>query len=297
MTAPTPRPAPRSVLFVPANRLDLAAKVGTSGADAVCFDLEDAVPAQSKAAARESLAESVTVARQSRLQVHVRVNADLEIFADDLSAALDAGIDGIVLPKARGPEHIALVCEAIERLDQSPNPVTLIAMVENVAAIDNLRRGTRTPHARLSGVLFGPEDYCADLGALPDGGVLDPAFFAVVELARLLGVQAFGFPGSIAEFHDLEAFAAWVARGRGFGAVGAFCIHPKQVPILNDAFSASDDEIAWARRVTAAFSEAGTRGDGVVALDGQMIDRPVVERAKRILARVDAADAAREGIT
>lgn len=279
---------PRSFLFVPANRADLAAKAGNSGADAVCFDLEDAIPAPEKAAARTALADAVAIARQTSLLVYVRVNAELEHVADDLGAAFEAGIDGIVLPKARDLEHITSVCEAMAPLDHRSDPTPLIAMIEDVAAMDNLRRGSRTAPARLSGLFFGPEDYCADLGVAPSVTVLEPAFFAFVELARLLNVSAFGFPGSIAEFKDLDSLADWVAKGRAFGAVGAFCIHPKQVAILNSAFTPNDDEITWARKVLAAFAEASVQGHGVIALEGRMIDRPVVERAKRILAHTGA---------
>lgn len=290
MTDPITIPAPRSVLFVPVDRPNLSAKIHRSGADAVCFDLEDAIPMDAKASARDSLSDAVAVARQSKIQVYVRVNAELELFSDDLKAALKTGTDGIVLPKARGLEHISLVAETMARLDERQSPATLVAMVEDVAGLQNLRQASAKVPGLLSGLLFGPEDYCADLGVRPTSRVLDAAFLTMVEVARLLGVRAFGFPGSIAEFHDLNALTAWVNRGRDFGASGAFCIHPKQVNVLNQAFSPNDNEITWAIRITAAFTKAQARGEGVIALDGQMIDRPVVERAKRILERASLTE-------
>lgn len=275
--------APRSFLFIPADRVDFAAKAAATSADAVCFDLEDAITMNAKSSAREHLPRSIAAVRQSDIRIYVRVNSELELIADDLEIALKAQVDGIVLPKARSLEHISLVSEAIARLENKPDSTTLIAMVENVAGLHKLHHTSLKTPKCLSGLLFGPEDYCADMGVQINSDLLDKAFISMVECARLLGIQAFGFPGSIAEFGDLDAFTNTLIRGRNFGAAGAFCIHPTQVQVANHTFSPTPDEIAWAQQAVAAY--ANVKDSGVIALNKQMIDRPVIERARQILDR------------
>src|SRR5439155_2455533 len=140
---------------------------------------------------------------------------------------------------------------------------------------------------------LGAEDFALSAGILPEAEVLSMPKQMAVFAARAAGIMPLGFIGSIAEFHDLEGFRQTIRRSRRFGFIGASVIHPSQVPILNEEFRASAEEIDHARRVVAAYDKALSEGVGAVTVDGKMIDVPVVERARLLLDR-EAAIAARE---
>ena len=291
---------PRSILFVPADRPALVPKAAAGPAEAVCLDLEDGVAAADRDAARGALGEAAATLARAGKRTLVRVNAELETIGADL-AALPDGCDAVVLPKATGLDHVELVGEALDRRaarsgragadgDRPGGPV-LVALVEGAAAVQAFAHGAaRRAHPRLVALCPGTEDLAAELGCAPDAALVGVAFHALALGARRLGVDLLGFPASIAEYRDLERFRAGVRRGREAGAVGAFCIHPAQVPVLNAELAPSAEELDGARRIVAAFEASAA---GAIALDGRMVDRPVYLRARRLLARsADAGPAA-----
>jgi len=274
----------RSLLFVPGDRPDRMEKALGAGADALILDLEDAVAPQNKQVARHEVAHFLNQHNEAR--IFVRVNPlDSDENLKDLNAVLPSHPDGIVLPKAEGG---ASVTELAKRLTERGNATAQILAIatETPAAVFQL--GTYSGAKRLLGLTWGAEDLPAAVGAATsreeDGGFTPP-----YELARslcLFGAAAAGvlpietvYPA----FRDLDGLAAYAARARRDGFLGMMAIHPAQVPVINEAFTPSEAELAHARAVIAAFE--GSPGAGALSLDGKMIDRPHLVQAQRILAQ------------
>jgi citrate lyase subunit beta/citryl-CoA lyase len=262
----------RSFLFAPGGDERKLAKALEAGADAVVADLEDAVLPEEKPRAREVVAE-VMAAGAPTLRL-VRVNAvGTEWFEDDLAVLEPLGLDGIVLPKAT-PEGAARVVES---------GLPLVAIVETA---DGLRRA----HALASVVgvealVLGAVDLGLELGLEPgpDGDELLFARSSLVVDSAAAGIRA-PVDQVWVDIGDPDGLERDCVRARSLGFRGKACIHPVQVAVVNDAFSPSQDEVARARAVVGAYEQAAAEGKGAVALDGEMIDLPVVERARRVLA-------------
>jgi citrate lyase subunit beta/citryl-CoA lyase len=262
----------RSLLYVPAHSERFIAKAYELGADAILLDLEDAVPEAEKDRARDGLNESVAHVGQSGAAVFVRINADARM-DDDARAALAAKARGLVVAKADLSALVAL----------APLNIALLAQIETPAALLDVRACAAQP--AVIGLMVGGEDLATALGAQPTPEVLRLPKLLVHYAAKAEGKLSFGLLRSVADYADLDGIRAAAAEARSHGFDGATCVHPSAVSILNAAFSPSADEIAWAERVVAA-----ARGDeGAFSLDGRMVDRPVVERARRTLARAKAS--------
>jgi citrate lyase subunit beta/citryl-CoA lyase len=272
----------RSLLFVPGDRPERMTKALGAGADALILDLEDSVAPAAKAVARHEVAHFLNANSQARLWV--RVNPlDSPDNEKDLAAVLPSHPDGIVLPKAEGGASVA---ELARRLAERGNATAQILAIatETPAAIFQL--GSYGGAKRLAGLTWGAEDLPAAIGAAasrePDGRFTPP-----YELARslcLFGAAAAGVAAIetvYPAYRDLDGLAAYAARARRDGFVGMMAIHPDQIPVINAAFTPSEEEIAHARAVVAAF-EASPEA-GVLSLDGRMIDRPHLVQARRIL--------------
>jgi citrate lyase subunit beta/citryl-CoA lyase len=273
----------RSLLFVPGDRPDRMEKALGCGADALILDLEDAVAPAAKPEARRAVA--AFVAAHPTASLWVRINPLDGPEADkDLQAILGARPDGIVLPKAEGG---ASVTELAQRLTLSGNATAQILAIATETPAAMFQLGTYGGVKRLAGLTWGAEDLPAAIGAATSREE-DGRYTAPYELARslcLFGAAAAGvapietvFPA----FRDLEGLAAYAARARRDGFTGMMAIHPDQVPVINAAFTPSQEEIAHARAVVAAFA-ANPRA-GALSLDGRMIDRPHLVQAQRVLA-------------
>jgi citrate lyase subunit beta/citryl-CoA lyase len=271
----------RSMLYVPANVPRFVAKAPTAGADAVILDLEDSVPADRKAEARAALAEAVPRAASGGGAVLVRVNRPLRLALPDMEAAIAAGADGILLTKVLGPDHVVL---AAELLAAAPRRMDIVPVVETAAALLRIEEIARA-HPLVAGLLVGAEDLAAECGAQPDDELIVLAKRRMVIAAVAAGVAPLGTLGTVADFRDAERVRDLVARSRRSGLVGATCIHPALVPILNAGFSPSEAEVALARRQVAAAAAAAAEGRGSFTVDGMMVDEPVLIRARRILAQ------------
>lgn len=263
--------ARRSYLFVPGNRPDRYAKACATRAHAVIVDLEDAVAPGDKAGARASLAAWLSPDHP----VLVRVNAvGSEWFEGDLRACARAGVSGIVLPKAERAEdvrQIAAVCGV---------DVPVYPLIETAQGLWNALAVAQDRNVR--SLLFGSLDYQADLGVTDDE--LLHARSQLVLVSRVAGIAA-PVDGVTQSVNDPERLRRHCQRSRQLGFAGKLCIHPNQVVIVNTAFAPSAEEVAWAARVVAAFADV----DGNAALlEGAMIDRPVLLRAREILAEADA---------
>ena len=293
----------RSLLFVPADSERKLEKGLDAGADVLLIDLEDSVALDRKQAAREMAAAFIAGRTEAgneeaaRPALYVRVN-DLStgLTDDDLGVVMAARPDGILLPKASSAtdvEHLAAklrVFEAENGIDDGSTRI-LALMTENAAGIFSAAT-YREPHPRLSGLTWGAEDLSAAIGARTardDNG----RYTDVFRLARALtlvaasAAQVAAIDTVFVNFRDADALRAECLEAERDGFTAKMAIHPAQVPIINEAFTPSDEAIARSRAIIEAFEQAGN--PGVVAIDGQMYDRPHLKRAERLLARAGAA--------
>lgn len=281
----------RSLLYTPGHRTDMVARLLDAALptppDVALLDLEEGVPAAEKENARAVLRHAISpVATRMLLFVRVGRSTSGDI-AKDLAAVVRPGLVGIVLPKVGRPEELTAVDAMLlqrEKEEQLPErSLHVIASIESAAGLLEAPRIARAP--RLIGLMFGAEDFAADMG-LPtkregEAAQLLYARSAVVVAATAAKVLA--FDGIWSNFKDEAGLRADSLRGRRLGFAGRQCIHPSQVPIVNASFSPTAEEIEHAKRVVAAF-EAGLKdGHGAVALDGAMLDAPIVDRARRVL--------------
>ena len=278
-------PPIRSVLFVPGTRNDRFAKAMLAGADGVVFDLEDAVESAHKERARSLIAEFLQAPPPSPSLRLVRFNAvetsvghgDLEFFSNV------EGFDGILLPKVETPSMLEAVARVFGSRALTGGVPPLLPLLESPRGI------LRAPEiaaadAFVAALLFGAEDLTARLGVprTVDGEELLFARSQVVMAAASVGAQALD-----AVFTDLDDVATLrrdCDRARALGFHGKMAIHPRQVPVINDAFTPSAADVEGARRVIDAFEKAAAAGNGVVRMEGQMVELPIVERARRTIA-------------
>lgn len=285
----------RSLLFVPGDSPRKLDKGLESGADALIVDLEDSVGAQSKAAARGIVADFLVRANELPVRplLYVRVNGLTTGLTDpDLDGVMRGRPDGIVLPKAEGGidlSHLAAkvaVREAEFELEDGATRILPIATetAKGVFALATLAGATH----RLVGITWGAEDLSADIGAetnrADDGTLAGPYLIARnLMLLAAAAAEVEAIDGVFTNFRDLEGLAAECRGARRDGFSAKMAIHPAQVPVINEAFTPSQEALAQAERIVAAFAAAP--GAGVVGLDGEMLDRPHLKRAERVLAR------------
>lgn len=280
-------PVWRSMLYVPATSEKFIEKAHERGADAIKIDLEDAVALAEKARARTLVRSAAKTVARGGADVLVRVNRPLRMAVDDLEASVWPEVHGLVLPKVESADHIGFLAEIITELederDMQRGHIKLMALIETPRGYSNVRDIAHSSE-RLSAIALGQEDFSAEMGMVEPEGMSLLSYYQTVQVAaREAGILPIGYPGSIAEFTDLELFKSNALVARKLGFDGGACIHPKQVPILNEAFTPTDEEIDRSERMVAAYDAAMAAGDGAVAFEGKMIDVPVVARAERIL--------------
>lgn len=292
MTTGSKFPIWRSALFVPANVERFVAKATERGADALIIDLEDSIPLAQKEAARALVPGIVARFRaQGRSDVMVRINQPLELAVRDLEAAVIAGVDAIKITKVEGPEHLRLLDEMVTRLEQARGlPLGKIWFIGLIEAPGPLARAHEIARStpRLAGISLGAEDYATAIGAKPSEETMLMPKQQIIQAATAAGILPLGTIGSVADFADIEGYTRIVRRSADFGFVGSACIHPSLVPILNAGFSPSAKEVAEAERIVTLDRQAAAEGRGSFAIDGKMIDIPIVQRAEALLARARA---------
>ena len=256
------RRGPVSMLFVPANRPDRFAKAAASGASAVVLDLEDAVAAVDKAAARTTIVPGLT-----GVPCVWRINAiGSSAYDGDMRLLERMRPDAVMLPKAEGGP-------AFDAFAAGLPGVPIIALVETALGIANAR--PLAAHPAVVALAFGTLDFCVDVGAEHIRPVLDPMRMELVLAARLAGIAA-PIDGVTADLRTPGAARADAEHARALGMGGKLAVHPAQIAEIGEAFLPSQAQLDWARRVMAA-------GDGVAIVDGEMVDAPVKARAARIL--------------
>lgn len=272
----------RSILFAPGDEPKLMRKAASGRADVVVFDLEDAVAPADKEQARESL-QSVLTEINSEIHVCVRVNPVGFGAATDLDVLLPEAVpDSVMLPKAGSAQDVATLAQLLEKHDADRPVLALVESATGILNADEIAAADRT-----DALLFGAEDLAADLGAsrTSDGMEVLYARQRVVVAASAAGIDAIDtiYP----DYSDLDGLREATEFAAKLGYDGKMAIHPDQVPVINDAFTPSDEEIAWAERVVAADAETDA---GVFDVDGEMIDAPLISQAERILERAREAD-------
>lgn len=282
----------RSLLFVPGDSERKLAKGLSSGADVLIVDLEDSVSADNKQAARET-ATAFIASERNGPSIYVRVN-DLStgLTDDDLAAVMKAAPAGVMLPKSNSADDVGRLAVRL-RVHEAENGladgVTKIIPIITETPLGTLNAATyRQAGARLAGLTWGAEDLSAEIGAA-DTRDDEGAYTDVFRFARVSTILAAGAAEVAAidtvfpDFRDEEAFRRDCLEGMRDGFTGRMAIHPAQVPIINEVFTPSQEAVAHARAVVAAFAAAGN--PGVVGIDGKMYDRPHLKRAERLLAR------------
>jgi citrate lyase subunit beta / citryl-CoA lyase len=262
--------SPRSYLFVPGNRPDRFEKARAAGADAVVLDLEDSVAPADKSKARAAVAEWLSAARP----VMVRVNtSDSEWFAEDVRLAWHPGIAGVLLPKAERSEEIGFLAEKFG----ATTPI--LPQIETARGFRNMPALAATAPVR--NLLFGSIDFQLDVGTMAEEDELLYFRSQIVLDSRLAGIEP-PVDGVTTDLHSEDKVRTDALRSRRLGFSGKMCIHPKQVPIVNECFSPTAEEESWARRVVEGSAAAP---GAAIAVDGKMVDRPVLARAQVILAK------------
>lgn len=278
----------RSLMFVPATGEKFVAKAHTRGADVIILDLEDSIPLRQKPAARAALPAAAATVGQAGAEVAVRINRPLDYAVLDIAAAVMPAVGTLMLPKVMGPEHVRLLSEVVAAREAAQGMAIghtrFVAVVETPDALP-LLPAIAAADPRVVALGLGAEDLATELEAIPSADMLYHFAMIVVAAARAARIQPMGSVGPFADFSDLARYRASLKRSRALGFACQACIHPAQVPIINDEYGPSPAEVERAKRLLAAFDVALAEGKGAVAFEGAMIDLPVVQRARRLLAR------------
>ncbi|MCY1292055.1 (3S)-malyl-CoA thioesterase [compost metagenome] len=277
----------RSLLYVPASSERFIAKAHERGADAIVLDLEDSVADGDKQAARAGLAQSVPLAGRSGAKVFVRINAEPDWQKADAEAACRAGAFGLFIAKARSPEQVCAVAEHLAPTERKlgREPLVFVALLEDAGAVLDAR--SIAACQRVLGLVAGGEDIATSMGAEPLPEVLRLPKLLVHFAAKAEGKLSFGTLTTVADYQQRDALEAAAREASRHGFDGATCIHPSAVPIMNAAFSPSQEKVAWARAVLDAAAGAAAEGRGAFLVGDRMVDAPIIERARRILQTID----------
>lgn len=277
----------RSVLYMPAANERALEKAKTLPADAIIFDLEDAVAPDAKEVARRNAVAAASSGQYGNRELTIRCNGlDTPWGADDIAAAASSGASAVVIPKVNS---VAALDQTSALLDAAGAPSSLMiwAMIETPTAIFDVR--AIAAHPRVSVLVMGTNDLARELrSALGAAGrhPLVPHLAMALAAAREAGIAI--LDGVYNDVKDLEGFQAECVQGAEMGFDGKTLIHPGQVPVANDVWAPTDDEVAQARRVIAAFDDGLAQGLGVITVDGRMIENLHVANAQRTLAVADA---------
>ncbi|KAA3646428.1 MAG: CoA ester lyase [Chloroflexi bacterium] len=274
----------RALLYMPGTDWRKIEKATTLAVDSICIDLEDGVALNRKQEGRETIVKALGELDFGRSEKLVRVNpTGSGLQQDDLAAIIPSKPQGIVLPKVNTAADIQAVTEKLNKF-QGADAIYLIAIVETAQGIVNLKEISHAS-VRLSALIFGAEDFAGDIGAMrtPEAWEVFYARSAVVTHAAAANLPAIDMVS--ADFRDLEALEAEARQGAGMGFVGKQIIHPNQVPVTHKAFTPSESEVAAARELVEAFEQHQKEGTGAFAVDGKMVDMPMIRSAERVLAR------------
>ena len=280
----------RSMLFIPVLENRFIEKAASRGADALVLDLEASVAADRKGEARQALPE-VIERLANNAAVTVRVNPLWLECVRDLEACVRPGVKALHLALCENAEHVRFVDALVTELEIERNlpagSIKLIAMIETAdALLQAVDIAKATP--RLYGLTLGVEDYATSMGTTTSEELLRPAVYQVIQAARAANIYPFAVPAGLADFSDIAALESAAIYARSIGSVGGYAVHPSQIETLNKVFTPTEAEIVWARKVVAATQEPDNQRKGAFSLDGKMIDKPIIDRARKLIGRVNS---------
>ena len=283
-------PVWRSLMYVPVNVDKYVDKAHTRGADCIQLDLEDSVPEHEKAHARTLVQQAAGKVRRGGADVIVRVNRPIEMTVRDIEQCVSPLVAGLAITKCDSASHLRILDDLVARLEEKQGmqvgSTRFIAMVETADAFFRIHEIAHAV-ARTAAINIGGKDFALDANMQPTGDALFYPKQHMIFAASSAGIMPIGFIDSVAGFGEWDKFRKMVRRSREFGFMGAGCIHPGQVTIVNEEYKPTEDEVAYARKVVQMDKEAAASGRGSFAVDGKMIDVPVVIRAQRLIARYD----------
>ena len=277
----------RSLLYVPVTSERFLAKAHERGADGIILELEDAVAPSEKDRARTLVEAAASQVGRGGADVLVRVNRPWRLAVRDVEAAVCEQVTALVLPKVDSPEHVRALAEVAESVEAERGlPVghtRFFPRIESPAGLEAAAEIARA-HARVVAVGLGASDSTIAAGMVAGGPGNAFASVLVVNAARAAGVAPLGLVSSIVDFSDLDGFRRVCEDSRDLGLRGAPCVHPSQVPILNEVFAPTPGELERAQRIVDAYEEALAQGVGAITVDGAFVDVPFYEQAKKLLA-------------
>jgi citrate lyase subunit beta/citryl-CoA lyase len=283
----------RTLMFVPSNRPNMVQRAHQTPADVIVLDLEDAVPPDEKAAARTTVRASIESLHAAGKTVHVRINnLDTKLTRDDLAAVIGPGLEALLYPKAQSAQEIrdldVLIREQEYHKDGvTPGDTALIPMIETARAVLRCEEIAKAS-SRMAGLALGGEDYCADIGVprTNEGRELEHIRRVMIHVCIAYGLRP--LDGIYAVLGDEPGLRADAAYARSIGMKGKYVVHPEQVGPVNDVFSPSEAELAAARKLIAEFEAGVAAGLGTVRIAGQMVDIPIANRARELIAYAEA---------
>lgn len=282
----------RTMMFVPGANAAMLRDAPLYGADSIMFDLEDAVSLKEKDAARTLVHFALKTFDYSAVETVVRINGLDTVGKQDIEAVVLAGVNVIRLPKTETAQDIIDADEAItlvEESNQIPVGTTkMMAAIESAEGVLNAREIAQAS-TRLIGIALGAEDYVTNMKTkrYPDGQELFFARNMILHAARAAGIAAIDTVYS--DVDNVEGFQAETNLIKQLGFDGKSVINPRQIPLVNAIYAPTEKEIQHAKEVIWAINEAEAKGSGVISLNGKMIDKPIVERAQRVIALAKAA--------
>jgi citrate lyase subunit beta/citryl-CoA lyase len=279
----------RSRLYLPGSEPKYFINAGLHGPDAIILDLEDSVHHGEKDAARILVRNALRAVDFGGCERMVRIN-QLPLGLQDLTEVIPEEPDLILIPKVERPEQVSQVDRMIDELksrDRIDRQIWLMPIVESALGIENAF-AIATVSPNIAALTIGLEDYTADLGVAKTlvGRESQYARARLINAAKAAGIQA--IDSVFGDVGDLAGLRQWGENSRALGFEGMGCIHPSQIPVIHEAFAPAQAEIEKALKIVAAFEEAQQRGLAVVSLGSKMIDPPVVERARKLVARAKA---------
>ena len=296
MTTQKELPVWRSLMFVPVNIDKFVDKAHTRGADGIILDLEDSIAPSAKDTARTLVKAAAAKVKRGGADVLVRINRPWRMAMRDIEASVCPDVNALVISKTESPGHVHMIAEVVEDLEQEHDmEIGHTKFLVNVESPEAFMRmaDIMKAHERIVAGGAASEDLSAEMGAEASADALYvPKIFAIMA-TRAAGIVPLGYPGSIADFSDLDGYREMIVRSRKLGFEGASAIHPNQVKILNEVHRPSDEDVAQAKRMIDAYDEAHAKGLGAISLDGIMVDIPVVNRMRTVMRRHEAI-AARE---
>jgi citrate lyase subunit beta-like protein len=283
----------RALLYMPGDDRRKIEKATTLGVDCICMDMEDGVAVTRKAEARAVIAQAMKELDFGKSERCIRINSlgsGLEEF--DLAAALATNSDSIIVPKIETAEQVKWVSEHIEEYELSSNvkvgSIRLLIGVETAKGILNLKEIAEADE-RLEAIIFGAEDYAASVGSTRTKEAMEVLYARSVVVTACAANDLQAIDMVYIDFRDIGGLRAEAQQGAALGFSGKQIIHPNQVVPVQEAFTPSDEAIVYAKQIIDTFESSQRKGKGAYALDGKMIDMPLLKNAQKVLERAKAA--------